>query len=97
MLRVLNSLASRVDPSAHPLLDERREPKAGGRALLFVITADRGLCGSFNTNVIKSSSIFIAENRDREVALGLSAAAAATTSGAAASRSATSRSTCLRR
>jgi F-type H+-transporting ATPase subunit gamma len=71
MLRVLNSLASRVDPSLHPLLDERREPKAGGRALLFVITADRGLCGSFNTNVIKSSSTFIVENRDRQVALGL--------------------------
>jgi F-type H+-transporting ATPase subunit gamma len=71
MLRVLNSLASRVDPSAHPLLDERRESKAGGRALLFVITADRGLCGSFNTNVIKSSATFITENRDREVALGL--------------------------
>jgi len=71
MLRVLNSLASRVDPSAHPLLEERKEPKAGGRALLFVITADRGLCGSFNTNVIKSSSAFIVENRDREVALGL--------------------------
>ena len=71
MLRVLNSLASRVDPSAHPLLDERREPRAGGRALLFVITADRGLCGSFNTNVIKAASTFIAENRDREVALGL--------------------------
>jgi F-type H+-transporting ATPase subunit gamma len=71
MLRVLNSLASRVDPSAHPLLDERQEPKAGGRALLFVISADRGLCGSFNTNVIKSSSAFIVENRDREVALGL--------------------------
>jgi len=71
MLRVLNSLASRVDPSLHPLLDERREPKAGGRALLFVITADRGLCGSFNTNVIKSSSTFIVENRDRQVALAL--------------------------
>ena len=71
MLRVLNSLASRVDPAAHPLLDERRQPKAGGRALLFVITADRGLCGSFNTNVIKASSTFIVENRDREVALGL--------------------------
>ena len=41
MQRVLNSLASRVDPSAHRLLDERREQKAGGRALLFVITADR--------------------------------------------------------
>ncbi|HET7219747.1 MAG TPA: ATP synthase F1 subunit gamma [Vicinamibacterales bacterium] len=71
MLRVLNSLASRVEPGSHPLLDERQTPKAGGRALLFVITADRGLCGSFNTNVIKSSSMFITESRDREVALGL--------------------------
>ena len=71
MLRVLNSLASRVEPGSHPLLDERTTPQAGGRALLFVITADRGLCGSFNTNVIKSSSTFIAESRDREVALGL--------------------------
>ena len=43
MLRVLNSLATRVDPSSHPLLDERRAPKAGGKALLFVISADRGL------------------------------------------------------
>ncbi len=71
MLRVLNSLASRVDPAFHPLLDERHTPRAGGRALLFVITADRGLCGSFNTNVIKSSATFITESRDREVALGL--------------------------
>ncbi len=71
MLRVLNSLASRVDPTSHPLLDERVEPRAHRRVLLFVITADRGLCGSFNTNVIKSSGVFIAENADRQVALGL--------------------------
>jgi F-type H+-transporting ATPase subunit gamma len=71
MRRVLNSLASRVDPSAHPLLDERTEPKANGRALLFVITADRGLCGSFNTNVIKASGNFITESPGRQVALGL--------------------------
>ena len=71
MLRVLNSLATRVDPSTHPLLDERAVPKAGGRVLLFVITADRGLCGSFNTNVIKSSGQFITENPGRQVALGL--------------------------
>jgi F-type H+-transporting ATPase subunit gamma len=69
MLRVLNSVASRVDPAAHPLLDERAV--AGGRVLLFVITADRGLCGSFNTNVIKSSGSFIAEHAGRDVALGL--------------------------
>ena len=71
MLRVLNSLASRVDPASHPLLDERTTPKAGGRVLLIVITADRGLCGSFNTNVIKSSGQFITENTGRQVALGL--------------------------
>ena len=71
MLRVLNSLAERVDPSAHPLLDERRAPRAGGEVLLFVITADRGLCGSFNTNAIKAASTFIVENPGREVALGL--------------------------
>src|SRR5918999_2497581 len=71
MLRVLNSLASRVDPASHPLLDERKTPRAGGRVLLFVITADRGLCGSFNANVIKSSSAFITETPGRQVALGL--------------------------
>ena len=71
MQRVLHSLASRVDPSTHPLLDERTPPTAGGRVLLFVITADRGLCGSFNTNVIKSSGQFITETPGREVALGL--------------------------
>jgi F-type H+-transporting ATPase subunit gamma len=71
MLRVLNSLAARVEPTAHPLLDERAAKRAGGRALLFVITADRGLCGSFNTNVVKSAGTFIKESRDREVALGL--------------------------
>src|SRR5688572_5284905 len=61
MLRVLNSLAGRVDPAAHPLLDERTELRAGGKALLFVITADRGLCGSFNANVIKATATFITE------------------------------------
>ena len=71
MRRVLNSLASRVDPSAHPLLDERAVPKANGRVLLFVITADRGLCGSFNTNVIKASGNFITESPGRQIALGL--------------------------
>jgi F-type H+-transporting ATPase subunit gamma len=71
MLHVLNRLATRVDPSQHPLLDERKVPRAGGKSLLFVITADRGLCGSFNTNAIKAASTFIVENSAREVALGL--------------------------
>jgi F-type H+-transporting ATPase subunit gamma len=71
MLHVLNRLASRVDPAAHPLLDERKARRAGGKSLLFVVTADRGLCGSFNTNAIKAASTFIVEDPAREVALGL--------------------------
>ena len=71
MERVLNSLATRVDPGSDPLLDERREPRAGGRAVVFVITADRGLCGSFNANVIKSTTAFISERAGRPIALGL--------------------------
>jgi F-type H+-transporting ATPase subunit gamma len=70
MLRVLNSLVSRVEQDAHPLL---QIPPAGtGRPLLIVITADRGLCGSFNSNVLKAAGQFIVtEGRDHQVALGL--------------------------
>jgi F-type H+-transporting ATPase subunit gamma len=71
MLRVFNNLATRVDPSAHPLLNDDPTP---GRTLLVVITADRGLCGGFNTNVIKSASHFVAERPSdpgRDVALAL--------------------------
>jgi len=71
MRRVLDSLASRVDQTGHPLFDQRLTPRAGGKAMLIVITADRGLCGSFNTNAIKGASTFIVENPARQVALGL--------------------------
>jgi F-type H+-transporting ATPase subunit gamma len=36
-----------------------------------VITADRGLCGSFNANVIKAAATFITEHPERQVSLGL--------------------------
>ena len=70
MLRLLNGLVSRVDQDAHPLL---RVPESGqGRPLLIVITADRGLCGSFNSNIIKAAGQFIVrEGRDRQIAVGL--------------------------
>jgi F-type H+-transporting ATPase subunit gamma len=63
MQRVLASLAARVDPSVHPLLDVRpRRP--GSRTLVIVVTADKGLCGSFNTNVIKGAGAFIASSAE---------------------------------
>ncbi|MGH9255648.1 MAG: ATP synthase F1 subunit gamma, partial [Vicinamibacterales bacterium] len=68
MQQVLNSLAARVDPEAHPLL---RTPSTG-RPLLIVVTADRGLCGSFNANVIKAAGQFILRDWGPDgVALGL--------------------------
>ena len=75
MLRVFNSLATRTENSKHPLLND--DPQSG-RTLLVVITADRGLCGAFNTNVVKAASHFMTDRkqtegdaRSREVALAL--------------------------
>jgi F-type H+-transporting ATPase subunit gamma len=61
MQRVLASVASRVDASAHPLL-ARRERTPSSSTLVLVVTADKGLCGSFNTNVIKAAGAFIVES-----------------------------------
>src|SRR5687767_5888614 len=70
MLKVLKSLVARVEDDSHPLL--KRPAPGVGKPLLIVITADRGLCGSFNSNVIKAAGHFVVEQgRDREVALGL--------------------------
>jgi F-type H+-transporting ATPase subunit gamma len=70
MLRVFNNLAARTDSTRHPLL----QAKAAGRTLLVVITADRGLAGSFNANVIKGAAEFITtlpKDAGREIALAL--------------------------
>ncbi len=71
MLHVLNSLASRVDPAAHPLLAVHDEHAPGARVMLVVVAADKGLCGSFNTNIIKTAGGFVATRRDAEVTLAL--------------------------
>jgi F-type H+-transporting ATPase subunit gamma len=71
MLKLLNGLVARVDPESHPLL--RSSGGAEGRPLLIVITADRGLCGSFNSNVLKAAGQFISSETQgaRDIALGL--------------------------
>ena len=69
MQRVLSSVASRVDPSIHPLL-VAREKRPDSRTLAIIVTGDKGLCGSFNTNVIKGAVGFITESTDTCV-LGL--------------------------
>ena len=70
MLRVLNGLVSRVEQDAHPLL--RQPPPGEGRPLLVVVTGDRGLCGSFNSNAIKAAGQFVATHGEGgAIALGL--------------------------
>lgn len=55
---VLSSLAQREEADAHPLLEQRGK----GRALVVLMTADRGLCGGFNANVSKEAERFIRAN-----------------------------------
>ncbi|MBN2644524.1 MAG: ATP synthase F1 subunit gamma [Desulfuromonadaceae bacterium] len=58
LAEVLSSMASREMEENHPLL-EQREKKT---ALLLVVTADRGLCGGFNSNIAKAAEAFMREN-----------------------------------
>lgn len=67
MLAVLNSLATRVPEQSHPLLAQREPHKAE----LVVITADKGLCGAYNTNIIKHAVEFLAQHRTQEVELNI--------------------------
>ncbi|HEX9778070.1 MAG TPA: ATP synthase F1 subunit gamma [Geopsychrobacteraceae bacterium] len=55
---VLANLAMREEAGSHPLLCQRGK----GRALLVLMTADRGLCGGFNGNVSKAAERFIKNN-----------------------------------
>ena len=68
MQRVLSDLAAEVETGSHPLLAPAVEPEAP--TLLFVVTADKGLCGSFNSSLIRRASTFL-KDADGKVVLGL--------------------------
>jgi F-type H+-transporting ATPase subunit gamma len=61
MERVLGSVASRVDSSLHPLLTDR-EIGPDSRTLVIIVSGDKGLCGSFNTNVIKAAGLYVTQS-----------------------------------
>jgi len=63
---VLASLAGKLDANVvHPLLEVRPE----NRILVLMVTADRGLCGAFNANLIKATQTFLNENSAHDVRL----------------------------
>jgi len=58
--KVLANLAARIENVKHPLLEVRPEKNV----LLVVVTADRGLCGAFNANIIRTAQNFIRQHRE---------------------------------
>ena len=65
ILKVVRSLMARSETRPHPLLAEREEQEIQ----LVVITADKGLCGAFNANIVKVAEGFIRERVDQSIDL----------------------------
>src|SRR5207302_8351514 len=55
MLEVLQTTAERAAEYRHPYLEQRQ----GDRALVIVVTADRGLCGALNTNTLRAVNRYV--------------------------------------
>ncbi len=62
---MIGHLVSHMESIYNPLLDVRPLQ----RLLLVIVTADRGLCGSFNSNIIKKALHQIEVHRDKEISL----------------------------
>ncbi|HEY7679354.1 MAG TPA: ATP synthase F1 subunit gamma [Terriglobia bacterium] len=62
---VLESLAARSASVAHPLLARRPQQ----RVTALVLSGDRGLCGAFNTNIIRAAERFLTEHSSRHAEL----------------------------
>jgi F-type H+-transporting ATPase subunit gamma len=58
--QMLASIASRVEPEAHPFF---RKAENVAKVQLVLLTADRGLCGSFNMNLINAAEKFIKQKK----------------------------------
>jgi len=63
MMRVLAGLAERAGDFHHPLLDQRGDD----HLVIALVTADKGLCGGFNTNLIKAAQLFIREHPGKKI------------------------------
>lgn len=67
MREVISSLASRAELDLHPLLARR----PGKQTEIVVVTADRGLCGGFNSNILRTASRLIEQIRGEGKAVDL--------------------------
>ncbi|MDH5541640.1 MAG: ATP synthase F1 subunit gamma [Nitrospinota bacterium] len=67
MFQVLHSLADRSQESSHPLMEEREEKNI----LVLLISSDKGLCGGFNTNLIKRTEQLVHDNEGKGIYLNV--------------------------
>ncbi len=67
LYEMLKNLASHIDPQTHPLFEVREERVCD----LVVITADRGLAGAFNSNLIRKVEDLIGEKQDKGIRVNL--------------------------
>jgi F-type H+-transporting ATPase subunit gamma len=67
---MLGNLASGVEPEIHPFFQKAEEVTKVG---LVLMTADRGLCGSFNVNLINAAQRFIREKAADDIQISLTA------------------------
>jgi F-type H+-transporting ATPase subunit gamma len=65
LAEVISDLALRADPQKHPLLQRRDGP----HTLLLVITTDRGLCGAFNSNVLRVATGLLAQHPEWQTSI----------------------------
>jgi F-type H+-transporting ATPase subunit gamma len=65
---MLGNMAGRVEPEIHPFFTPATEVK---RVALVLMTADRGLCGSFNVNLINTAVKFIREKEAQGIEVSL--------------------------
>jgi F-type H+-transporting ATPase subunit gamma len=73
MMQILGDAARRAPDYKDPLLTghDREGAAIGERVILALVTADKGLCGGFNTNLIKAAQEFLKNNAGAEVELVL--------------------------
>lgn len=65
--QMLESLAGAASSLHHPLFEEREVKKR----LLVLFTSDRGLCGSYNSNIVRTAMSYLKESRAESVKLGI--------------------------
>src|SRR5262252_6577265 len=67
MMQILGDAARRAPDYKDPLLTGHEREGGGDRVILALVTADKGLCGGFNTNLIKAAQEFLRNNTGAEV------------------------------